>query len=90
MLGVRKEYWGRDLGYQLKVQQREQALRMGIRMIHWTFDPLQSKNAYLNQLATRARSAGRRRRGSIGRRFSSGRASGAVGSRSVARTGTPR
>ncbi|MGI8783541.1 MAG: hypothetical protein ACR2L2_07835 [Acidobacteriota bacterium] len=48
MLGVRKEYWGRDFGYQLKVQQREQALRMGIRMIHWTFDPLQSKNAYLN------------------------------------------
>lgn len=48
MLGVRKDYWGKDLGYHLKVQQREQALRRGIRTIRWTCDPLQSKNAYLN------------------------------------------
>jgi predicted GNAT superfamily acetyltransferase len=48
MLAVRKPYRDLDLGYKLKLAQREQALAMGIRQMSWTFDPLQSKNAHLN------------------------------------------
>jgi len=53
MLAVRAPYRDRDLGYKLKLAQRERvlALRVGdmrIREITWTFDPLQSKNAHLN------------------------------------------
>jgi len=53
MLAVRAPYRDRDLGYRLKLAQRERALalRIGdlrIREITWTFDPLQSKNAHLN------------------------------------------
>jgi predicted GNAT superfamily acetyltransferase len=48
MLAVREPYRDLDLGYKLKLAQREQALAMGIRQISWTFDPLQSKNAHLN------------------------------------------
>jgi predicted GNAT superfamily acetyltransferase len=53
MLAVRAPYRDRDLGYKLKLAQRERALalRIGdlrIREITWTFDPLQSKNAHLN------------------------------------------
>lgn len=32
----------------MKLAQREHALRTGIDLITWTFDPLQSRNAYLN------------------------------------------
>jgi predicted GNAT superfamily acetyltransferase len=32
----------------LKQAQREHALQRGIHLIEWTFDPLESKNAYLN------------------------------------------
>jgi predicted GNAT superfamily acetyltransferase len=53
MLAVRAPYRDRDLGYKLKLAQRERvlAVRIGdlrIREITWTFDPLQSKNAHLN------------------------------------------
>ncbi|HXW94000.1 MAG TPA: GNAT family N-acetyltransferase [Terriglobales bacterium] len=53
MLAVRAAYRDRDLGYKLKLAQRERvlALRIGDLRIHeitWTFDPLQSKNAHLN------------------------------------------
>jgi predicted GNAT superfamily acetyltransferase len=53
MLAVRAPYRDRDLGYKLKLAQRERALamRVGDLRIHemtWTFDPLQSKNAHLN------------------------------------------
>ena len=53
MLAVRAPYRDHDLGYKLKLAQRERvlALRIGdlrIREITWTFDPLQSKNAHLN------------------------------------------
>jgi predicted GNAT superfamily acetyltransferase len=36
------------IGTQLKFAQKEQALQCGIRLIEWTFDPLMSRNAYLN------------------------------------------
>jgi predicted GNAT superfamily acetyltransferase len=48
MLAVREEYRGRDLGALLKLAQRERALRQGIEVMTWTFDPLQSRNAHLN------------------------------------------
>jgi predicted GNAT superfamily acetyltransferase len=48
MLAVREEYRDRDLGFRLKLAQRERALAMGAREMTWTFDPLQSRNAHLN------------------------------------------
>jgi predicted GNAT superfamily acetyltransferase len=38
----------RDIGYRMKLAQRERALQAGIPLIIWTFDPLQSRNAHLN------------------------------------------
>src|SRR5678815_2158479 len=36
------------IGTELKFAQKEHALQRGIRLIEWTFDPLMSRNAYLN------------------------------------------
>lgn len=36
------------VGGQLKLAQREEALRRNIRLIEWTFDPLETKNAHFN------------------------------------------
>jgi predicted GNAT superfamily acetyltransferase len=48
MLAVRNTYRDRGLGSGLKLAQRDQARARGIRLIEWTFDPLEAKNAYLN------------------------------------------
>jgi predicted GNAT superfamily acetyltransferase len=48
MTAVLETYWGRGIGRRLKVFQREDALRRGIGLIEWTFDPLITKNAYFN------------------------------------------
>jgi predicted GNAT superfamily acetyltransferase len=48
MLAVREPYRNRGLGTQLKLYQRTEALSRGIRLIEWTFDPLEIKNAFLN------------------------------------------
>lgn len=48
MLAVKEEYRSHGLGYRLKVSQRDRALASGFEHITWTFDPLQSRNAYLN------------------------------------------
>ena len=48
MLAVLSSYRDRGIGRQLKLAQREDALRRDIRVIEWTFDPLESKNAYFN------------------------------------------
>jgi predicted GNAT superfamily acetyltransferase len=48
MLGVKREHRSHGLGYKLKLAQRQGALARGIDRITWTFDPLQSRNAYLN------------------------------------------
>jgi predicted GNAT superfamily acetyltransferase len=48
MLAVRDGFRNRGLGKQLKQQQRLEALGRGIRLIEWTFDPLEIKNAFLN------------------------------------------
>ena len=48
MLAVRPEYRAHGLGYKLKLAQRDRALSKGTDTITWTYDPLQSLNAYLN------------------------------------------
>ena len=48
MLAVRSPYRNAGLGRQIKFFQREDALARGFELIEWTFDPLESKNAYLN------------------------------------------
>lgn len=48
IMGVLPEYHNRGVAYQLKVAQREFALRIGIRLVTWTYDPLESRNGWLN------------------------------------------
>jgi predicted GNAT superfamily acetyltransferase len=48
MLAVRESHRDLNLGYKLKLAQRDRALAMRVQEITWTFDPLQSKNAHLN------------------------------------------
>jgi predicted GNAT superfamily acetyltransferase len=48
MMAVKDSYRNRGLGVQLKLAQRKEALERGIRLIEWTFDPLEIKNAFLN------------------------------------------
>jgi predicted GNAT superfamily acetyltransferase len=48
LLAVRPAYRNHNLGYKLKLAQRQQALEKGFKHITWTFDPLQSVNAHLN------------------------------------------
>lgn len=48
MLGVLPAYRDQGLGYQLKLAQREVVIKQGIRLITWTYDPLESRNARLN------------------------------------------
>jgi predicted GNAT superfamily acetyltransferase len=48
MTAVLPQYRDFNLGYQLKLAQRERSLAMNIRLITWTFDPLQARNAHFN------------------------------------------
>jgi predicted GNAT superfamily acetyltransferase len=48
MLAVKTHYRGENLGFLLKLAQRDRALAQGIKVVTWTFDPLQSLNAHLN------------------------------------------
>lgn len=48
IMGVHPDYHGQGIGYRLKLAQREFAIRMGIRLITWTYDPLESLNGWLN------------------------------------------
>lgn len=41
-------YRGRNLGLKLKLAQRDIALKQGIDLVSWTFDPLLAINAHLN------------------------------------------
>ena len=47
-LAVRASHRGSGVGYQLKLAQRTRALSLGIKEMTWTYDPLRSRNAYLN------------------------------------------
>lgn len=48
MLAVREGYANRGIGAQLKLEQRREALARKIRLMEWTFDPLEIRNAHLN------------------------------------------
>jgi len=48
MLAVRPDLQDAGLGTRLKAYQREELISRGITRMHWTFDPLEAKNAHLN------------------------------------------
>ena len=48
MLGVLPGRQDTGIGYAMKLKQREYVLEQGLDLVLWTFDPLQSRNAYLN------------------------------------------
>jgi predicted GNAT superfamily acetyltransferase len=48
VMAVAKDHWNSGIGSQLKLAQRDHARQRGIQRIEWTFDPLESKNAYFN------------------------------------------
>ncbi len=48
MMGVVPGYRNAGIGYRLKLAQREFALAQGLDLVTWTYDPLESRNAYLN------------------------------------------
>lgn len=48
MLGILPDYRDHGLGRRMKLRQRDIALARGIQLIEWTFDPLESRNAFFN------------------------------------------
>jgi predicted GNAT superfamily acetyltransferase len=50
MTAVLPEYQNRGVGRRLKLFQRQDALKRGIHLVEWTFDPLELKNARFNLL----------------------------------------
>ncbi|KXG10273.1 hypothetical protein AT864_00864 [Anoxybacillus sp. P3H1B] len=48
MLGIDESFRNHGIGYMLKMKQAEEAKRFGYRTIRWTYDPLESRNGYLN------------------------------------------
>jgi predicted GNAT superfamily acetyltransferase len=48
MTGIKEGFRDRGVGRALKALQREEALGRGIRLIEWTFDPLELRNAHFN------------------------------------------
>jgi len=48
MTGVLNPYRDRGVGRMLKLFQRDEALSREIRLIRWTFDPLELRNAHFN------------------------------------------
>jgi predicted GNAT superfamily acetyltransferase len=48
MLAIEQGVQNAGIGVKLKLAQREYAMKRGVSLMAWTFDPLQSRNAYLN------------------------------------------
>ena len=48
LLAVRASHRTLNIGYELKLAQRQRALALEIKKMTWTFDPLRSRNAHLN------------------------------------------
>jgi predicted GNAT superfamily acetyltransferase len=48
MLAVNAKFRNTGVGRRLKLAQREDALKRGIRLMEWTFDPLEIKNSFFN------------------------------------------
>ena len=47
MLAVLPEWQSRSVGYALKLAQRQAARAQALRLMTWTYDPLESRNAHL-------------------------------------------
>jgi predicted GNAT superfamily acetyltransferase len=47
-LAVLSEYRNQSVGYVLKLAQRDFVAAQGVRLVTWTYDPLESRNARLN------------------------------------------
>jgi len=48
MLAVRPEWRGKGIGRRLKLFQRDEVKKLGVDVMYWTYDPLESGNAHLN------------------------------------------
>ncbi|MBP1993795.1 GNAT family N-acetyltransferase [Paenibacillus eucommiae] len=48
MMAIHPDYRDRGIGMNLKLKQREWAMEYGYAKIVWTFDPFETRNAYLN------------------------------------------
>lgn len=48
LVSVAEAFRDKNIGYRIKLAQREYATKAGVKMMYWTFDPLQSRNAYFN------------------------------------------
>ena len=48
MTGLLPATQNRGVGRAMKMRQREEAMRLGYRLIEWTFDPLEIRNAFFN------------------------------------------
>jgi predicted GNAT superfamily acetyltransferase len=48
LLAVASGWQDRGLGRRLKFYQRERVLDLGATLMHWTYDPLEARNAHLN------------------------------------------
>ncbi|HYK21861.1 MAG TPA: GNAT family N-acetyltransferase, partial [Pyrinomonadaceae bacterium] len=48
MMAVAKDYQNKGIGARLKWAQRERALGEGRKLIKWTWDPMQARNAHFN------------------------------------------
>lgn len=48
MLAVRREYRGKGVGLKLKLAQRDEAIKRGLDLVVWTYDPQQGLNARFN------------------------------------------
>ncbi len=48
MLGIEENYRSKGIGEQLKKKQQKIAVQKGYTEIRWTYDPLETRNAYLN------------------------------------------
>jgi predicted GNAT superfamily acetyltransferase len=48
MMAVAKDYQNKGVGARLKWAQRERALHEGRKLIKWTWDPMQARNAHFN------------------------------------------
>lgn len=54
MLGIHPSHQGKGVGVRLKQVQKELAYEKGYNLITWTYDPLETRNAYLNLSKLRA------------------------------------
>ncbi|HYO81972.1 MAG TPA: acetyltransferase [Bryobacteraceae bacterium] len=48
MMGILPDYRDRRIGRMLKLRQREEAMKAGLDLVEWTFDPLEIRNAHFN------------------------------------------